>query len=114
MTELTETNASPVVETPVEASEAAPAAPSDAPKSNDAPSPVPGDELGAIGAFMTKTFGRSWRTSLSGLIAVGAGVLASFPGVSAQVAHIAQIVATIAAGGGLLAAKDSKVSGLPR
>ncbi len=78
-------------------------------------SPVPHlDDEGAIGAFLAKIFGRSYRTTLAGLVTVVAQGIALAPGVDPSVAHWAQVAAGLASGAGLLIAKDSRISGLPK
>lgn len=79
---------------------------------HDAPSPV--DDDGHIGRFLSALFGRSYRTTLSGLVAVVAQGVALAPGVDPAVQHWAQVVAGFASGAGLLIAKDSRVSGKPK
>jgi hypothetical protein len=66
---------------------------------------------GAIGAFLARIFGRSYRTTLAGLITVVAQGVALAPGMDPAVAHWAQVAAGLASGAGLLIAKDSRVSG---
>ena len=77
----------------------------------DAPSPT---EDGLIGAFLVRIFGRSYRTTLAGLVTVVAQGIALSPGIDPSAAHWAQVVAGMASGAGLLIAKDSRISGLPR
>jgi hypothetical protein len=69
---------------------------------------------GAIGAFLARIFGRSYRTTLAGLVAMLAQGIALAPGVDPSMAHWAQVVAGFAGGAGLLIAKDSRISGLPK
>ena len=69
---------------------------------------------GAIGAFFARLLGRSYRTTLAGLITVVAQGIALAPGVDPGVAHWAQVAAGLASGAGLLIAKDSRISGLPK
>jgi hypothetical protein len=66
---------------------------------------------GAIGAFLARIFGRSYSTTLAGLVAMLAQGIALAPGVDPSMAHWAQVVAGFAGGAGLLIAKDSRVSG---
>jgi hypothetical protein len=75
---------------------------------SDAPSPV---DDGAVGVFLSRVFGRSYRTTLAGLVTVVAQGVALAPGVDPVVAHWAQVLAGLASGAGLLIAKDSRVSG---
>ena len=72
------------------------------------------DDGGAVGRFLSRLFGRSYRTTLSGLVAVVAQGVALAPGVDPSVAHWAQVIAGFASGAGLLIAKDSRVSGMPK
>lgn len=69
---------------------------------------------GAIDAALTKVFGRSWRTSLTGAAALIAGAIALLPGISPTVVEVARMVALAATGSGLMLAKDRGVSGAPR
>ena len=72
------------------------------------------DEDGKIGQFLTRWFGRSYRTTLAGGLTVLCQVVAMVPGVRPDVAHMAQVIAGLAGGVGLLIAKDARVSGAPR
>lgn len=80
----------------------------------DAPDPIEHDDGGAVGRFLARVFGRSYRTTLAGLVTVVAQGVALAPGVDPSVAHWAQVVAGFAGGAGLLIAKDHRVSGRPR
>ncbi len=80
----------------------------------DAPSPLDHDDGGAVGRFLSRLFGRSYRTTLAGLVTVVAQGVALAPGVDPSVAHWAQVLAGLASGAGLLIAKDSRVSGMPK
>lgn len=80
----------------------------------DAPSPLEHDDDGAVGRFLSRVFGRSYRTTLAGLVTVVAQGVALAPGVDPAVAHWAQVLAGMASGAGLLIAKDSRVSGRPK
>jgi len=66
---------------------------------------------GLIDQHLSRIFGRSWRTSLLGLVAVACGLVPLIPGVPADVADTVGKVGAIVVGGGLLAAKDKSVSG---
>jgi hypothetical protein len=66
---------------------------------------------GAIGAFLARILGRSYRTTLAGLITVVAQGVGLAPGMDPAVAQWAQVAAGLASGAGLLIAKDSRVSG---
>lgn len=79
----------------------------------DAPDPTI-DDGGAVGRFLVRVFGRSYRTTLAGLVTVVAQGVALAPGVDPSVAHWAQVVAGFAGGAGLLIAKDGRVSGRSR
>lgn len=72
------------------------------------------DDGGKVGAFLAKWFGRSYRTTLAGLVATVSSVVAIAPGVPPGVQHMAQVIASLASGAGLVIAKDSRVSGRPR
>jgi hypothetical protein len=72
------------------------------------------DDDGAIGAFLRRIFGRSYRTTIAGIVTVVAQGVALAPGVDPSVAHWAQVIAGLASGAGLLIAKDARVSGAPR
>ena len=72
------------------------------------------DDGGAVGRLLSRLFGRSYRTTLAGLVTVVAQGVALAPGVDPSVAHWAQVLAGLASGAGLLIAKDSRVSGMPR
>jgi hypothetical protein len=78
---------------------------------SDAPDPA---HDGAIDRFMSRIFGRSWRTTCGGLTSLLLGVLAFAPGVPPAVKDFAREIAPIVAGGGLILAKDARVSGLPK
>ena len=67
---------------------------------------------GILATFLARWFGRSYRTSLSGGLAIVCTVASMLPALAAH-AHILQSVATLAGGAGLLIAKDSRVSGRP-
>jgi hypothetical protein len=60
-----------------------------------------------------RVFGRSYRTTIAGLIALLATVLPFVDGVPKGVIDAMHAVAGLAAGAGLLIAKDSRVSGRP-
>ena len=72
------------------------------------------DEPGMAEALIIKIFGRSYRTTIAGLAAVVATLVPFVPGIPPDVAHAAQALAGLAAGAGLVTAKDSRVSGLPK
>jgi hypothetical protein len=66
---------------------------------------------GALDEWMSKVFGRSWKTTLSGLIALACGVAPLIPGVPPVIGDICRIATPIVVGGGLALAKDKDVSG---
>ena len=53
----------------------------------DAPSTIEHDDGGAVGRFLSRVFGRSYRTTLAGLVTVVAQGVALAPGVDPSVAH---------------------------
>jgi len=67
---------------------------------------------GHIAVFLARWFGRSYRTTLSGGVAIICTVASMLPALAGH-AHILQSVATLAGGAGLLIAKDARVSGRP-
>ncbi len=69
---------------------------------------------GALDAFMARIFGRSWRTSCAGLLALLVGIVAVIPGLPPQVTETAKALDVLLIGGGLMLAKDSRISGLPK
>lgn len=76
----------------------------------DAPDPIL-DDGGAVGRFLARIFGRSYRTTIAGVVTVLAQGVALAPGMPPDVAHWAQVLAGLASGAGLLIAKDARVSG---
>lgn len=77
----------------------------------DAPAPPPD---GKIDELMSKLLGRSWRTTLIGLLVIGGGCLPLVPGIPPEVLHKIQIAIGIATGGGFVVSKDAKVTGAPK
>lgn len=82
--------------------------------------PIDKDELpddgGALGRFLTGIFGRSYRTTIAGGLATIAASITAVgtvaPGlIPAPVVHLTAALAPIILGGGLIVAKDSRVSG---
>jgi len=69
------------------------------------------DDGGIVGRFLSRIFGRSYRTTIAGVVTVLAQGVALAPGVPPEVAHWAQVLAGLASGAGLLIAKDARVSG---
>jgi hypothetical protein len=67
---------------------------------------------GQIAIFLARWFGRSYRTTLSGGVAIVCTVASMMPALAGHAALLQQ-VATLAGGAGLLIAKDSRVSGRP-
>lgn len=74
-------------------------------------SDLPAEPDGILAAFLVRYFGRSYRTTLAGLVSVVASGVALSPGVDPAVAHWAQVIVGLASGAGLLIAKDARVSG---
>ena len=66
---------------------------------------------GFIDGIMSKVFGRSWKTTVAGLVVVACGVVSFIPGMPPVVYLICQALGPVAAGGGLVTAKDRNVSG---
>jgi hypothetical protein len=77
---------------------------------NEQPQPLD-DDGGIVGRFLSRIFGRSYRTTIAGVVTVLAQGVALAPGVPPEVAHWAQVLAGLASGAGLLIAKDARVSG---
>jgi len=79
------------------------------------PPPDPADN-GEINNWLGKMFGRSWKTSFSGLVAVGCSVItglsAALPGqIPPSLAAVAGIIGPMVGGVGLMMAKDHNISG---
>jgi hypothetical protein len=74
------------------------------------------DDGGAIGRALTGLFGRSYRTTIAGILATVSGGVAAV-GVAApqllphQVVVLATVLGPLFGGAGLMAAKDSRISG---
>lgn len=66
---------------------------------------------GVLDEWMGKILGRSWKTSLLGLLALGCGVAPLIPGLPPVLLEVCRVVLPVATGGGLLAAKDKGVTG---
>lgn len=77
----------------------------------DAPVAPVDEGKGLIERKLEHVFGRSWRTSCLGLLALASGVLPLIPGVPSWVVDAAHTTTTLAAGGGLMLAKDRNVTG---
>lgn len=82
------------------------------------PAPVPPPappELpdGLIETQLVRFFGRSYRTTLAGIVALLATVAPFVPGIPSSVVDVLHAIAGAAMGAGLLIAKDSRVSGRP-
>ena len=69
---------------------------------------------GLLATYLARYLGRSYRTTLAGLVSVVASGVALPPGVDPSVAHWAQVIVGLASGAGLLIAKDARVSGRPQ
>lgn len=72
------------------------------------------DDNGLVEDVLVRIFGRSYRTTLMGLVTLLCGVAIVVPGVPHVVVDICKVVLPIATGSGLLIAKDSRVSGTDR
>ena len=75
------------------------------------------DDDGVVANKIEWLFGRSWRTTASALVMfVAGGVLVLGPhfGAPEALLDMAKFIALGGATGGLLSAKDAKVTGLPR
>ena len=71
------------------------------------------EEEGKIGQFLTQWFGRSYRTTLAGAGSILCLVLSMLPALADHGETLAKIAVAIG-GGGLLIAKDARVSGKPQ
>ena len=69
---------------------------------------------GAIDGFLTKIFGRSWKTSLSGALTFACGVAVALPGVPQPIKDGCAVALPLLTGAGLIVAKDKGVSGTSR
>lgn len=74
------------------------------------PSPPPHND-GALDVFMSRIFGRSWRTGLTGLAAFACGLVPLVPAIPPIVQDICRVALPMLTGTGLIMAKDSRVSG---
>ncbi len=72
------------------------------------------DDEGAIGRFLHRLLGKSWKTSITGIISVICAVIPLVPGVPPEWTHVAQLAGPIILGGGIMLAKDHNVSGTNR
>lgn len=79
---------------------------------------APANPLGAVGKALEFLFGRSYRTTLAGWAAVACGAIVALnaAGVHEPRALVAAATALgpLVGGAGLLVAKDSRVTGLPK
>jgi glycerol-3-phosphate responsive antiterminator len=78
----------------------------------DAPAPLSDD--GVVGAFLSRIFGRSYRTTLAGLAATTCAIVAILPGIDPEAAKTAEKIGLLIGAGGLIVAKDGRVSGRPQ
>lgn len=77
-------------------------------------SPPPPGPDGLLDRSMTWLFGRSWRTGAIGVLGIAASIVPMIPGLPPDVHAIAITIAPMIPNIGLMLAKDSRVSGLPR
>jgi hypothetical protein len=68
---------------------------------------------GLLNRKMTWLLGRSWRTTLLGIITTVCGVVVVIPGLPAPLVDVCKAVLPITSGSGLMLAKDFRVSGPP-
>jgi hypothetical protein len=68
---------------------------------------------GLLNRKMTWLLGRSWRTTLLGIITTVCGVAVVIPGLPAPLVDVCKAVLPITSGSGLMLAKDFRVSGPP-
>ena len=66
---------------------------------------------GFIDGVMSKVFGRSWKTSVSGIIVFVCGIVPYVPGLHPLVQDICRALLPAVTGAGLILAKDKNVSG---
>jgi hypothetical protein len=77
-----------------------------------APRPsIDAPENGLIDEAMIRVLGRSWRTTLTGLLVILCSVAMVVPGVPHVVTEVCKVLLPIVTGTGLLIAKDGRVSG---
>jgi hypothetical protein len=69
---------------------------------------------GAVDGLLTKIFGRSWKTSLTGLAALACGVASLIPGLPPIIHDICRVALPVLTGSGLMLAKDRGVTGTAR
>ena len=70
----------------------------------------PADDGGAVGRFFHKLFGRSWKTTVLGAVAIGLAVVPLVPGLPPDLVALAQKIGPVVLGGGVLIAKDFNAS----
>ena len=66
---------------------------------------------GLVESTLVRLFGRSYRTTIAGVVAVVAVIAAHTPGVPTWAVEALRELAALSAGAGLLIAKDARVSG---
>lgn len=77
------------------------------------------DDGGAVGRALTGLFGRSYRTTIAGIVATVSGGIVAV-GTAAphllphQIVVIAGVLGPLIGGAGLIVAKDGRVSGRPK
>lgn len=68
------------------------------------------DDGGAVGRTLHRLFGRSWKTTVLGAVAVALAVIPMVPGIHPDLVDLAQKVGPVVLGGGVLLAKDYNAS----
>lgn len=81
---------------------------------DDKPAAAHDDSDGALDRAMRRIFGRSWRTSCLGVGSLLCALAPFVPGLPPALVAFAQQAQPLLLGGGLLVAKDGKVSGKPK
>lgn len=66
---------------------------------------------GIVDGVMAKIFGKSWKTTVAGLLTLACGVAPLIPNLPPVVHDICRVSLPILTGGGLMLSKDHNVSG---